>query len=535
MDTVPIGPFLGINTRLPDFALRVKDSGDWLRDAINVDIDNAGRCRIRDGQALIQALTAPHSFYETTDGARYLVRDSALYAITVPTYSETLVKALSSNASMSYFEHDGALYFSNGTDAGMVVSGTAHPIGMATPAAPAVTNIAGSLHAGRYRVGVTYSNSVTGRESGNAGTTLYELAAAGALRVTLPGASAGATHVNVYVSELNGSVAYLHSTVAVGTATLDITSLAATTRPISEDYEEPLPAGTNLLMHKGRLCCLNGRYLYYGNPFRFGYYTPTNYVWFDDDVSIAVAVDNGVYVSFGNKTQWISGDLKNPEAVVNLFNYGAVPGTAFELHKTSTEKARVGWFGAKGIIVADQNGQAASVMADSIDLTAPASGCSTVLESDGYRRVLSCGWCLNIERMAATRYTNCDFTSLSGIYGTKADGLYQLAGDDDNGTDIDWRIDLGKQDFGAENLKALPAVYVGASSDEPLVLVVTLPDGTEYEYPARSCSDTIEIHRIDPGKGLRENWYGLALKNDRGSSVTLASVSFAPVASGRRI
>ena len=534
MKTQPIGPFLGINNRLPDFALKA-EAGDWLRDATNTDIDNAGRCRIRDGQALLQALTAPHSYHETTDGTRYLVRASALYAVTVPTYSETLIKSLLSNSAMSYLEHDGALYFSNGTDSGMVVSGTAHPIGMATPDAPVVTNIAGSLHAGRYQVGVTYTNSVTGRESGNAGTTLYELAATGTLRVTLPGSSAGATHINVYVSELNGSVAYLHSTVAVGTATLDITSLATTTRPMNEDYEEPLPAGINLFFHKGRLCCTNGDTLYYGNPFRLGYYTPTNFVGFEHDVTLAVAVDNGVYVAHGNRTQWIAGDIKNPDAVVNMFNYGAVPGTAFELHKTSTEKARVGWFGVKGIVLADQNGQAVSAMADNVDLVAPASGCSTVLESNGYRRVLSCGWCLNVERMAATRYTNFDFTSLSGSYGTKADGLYELAGTDDNGTNIDWRIDLGKQDFGAENLKRLPAVYVGAASGEPLVLVVTLPDETEYEYPARSCSDAIEIHRIDPGKGLRENWYGLALKNERGSPVTLASVSFAPVASGRRI
>jgi hypothetical protein len=534
MKTVSIGPFLGINNRVPDFALKA-EAGDRLRDATNTDIDNAGRCRIRDGQTLIQALTAPHSYHETTDGARFIVRASALYAVTVPAYSETLVKSLSSNSAMSYLEHDGALYFSNGTDSGMVVSGTVHPIGMATPAAPAVTNIAGALHSGRYQVGVTYSNSVTGRESGNAGTTLYELAATGALRVTLPGASAGATHINVYVSELNGSVAYLHSTVAVGTATLDVTSLATTTRPMNEDYEEPLPAGINLFFLKGRLCCTNGDMLYYGNPFRLGYYTPTNFIAFEQDATLAVAVDNGVYVAHGNRTQWIAGDVKNPDAVVNLFNYGAVLGTAFELHKTSTEKARVGWFGTKGIVVADQNGQATSVMADNVDLVAQASGCSTVLESNGYRRVLSCGWCLNVERMAATRYTNFDFTSLSGAYGTKADGLYELAGTDDNGTNIDWRIDLGKQDFGVENLKHLPAVYVGAASDEPLILVVTLPDGTEYEYPARSCSDAIEIHRVDLGKGLWENWYGLALKNERGSSVTLASVSFAPVASGRRI
>jgi hypothetical protein len=43
------------------------------------------------------------------------------------------------------------------------------------------------------------------------------------------------------------------------------------------------------------------------------------------------------------------------------------------------------------------------------------------------------------------------------------------------------------------------------------------------------------VQRIDPGKGLRENYYGLKLMNTEGSEFTLASVSFSPVASGRRI
>lgn len=67
------------------------------------------------------------------------------------------------------------------------------------------------------------------------------------------------------------------------------------------------------------------------------------------------------------------------------------------------------------------------------------------------------------------------------------------------------------------------------------MLRVTTPAGDEYDYPARGCDESLRVQRIDPGRGLRENYYGLKLLNTEGSDFTLASVSFAPVASGRRI
>lgn len=528
MKTLPLGPFKGINTRRPDFALQDED-GSWLRAATNLDIDNAGRLRLRKGLALVQALTAPHSLFKTLAGVFYLVRASVLYRVTLPAYTETLVKILSSNATMNYVEQDGSIYFSNGTDSGLIYGGNVYPWGLATPAQPSVAAIAGSLHAGKYQVGVTYVNSATGEESGHAGTVSHELLASGALRVTLPGASDGATHINVYISRLNGSVAYLHSSVAVGTVTMDITSLAALDRKMREALEEPFPACTSLFYEMGRLCGLAGDKLIYCNPYRLGYWTPTNYVEFETAPTLAISNQNGTYVA-SSKTQWFAGDIAKPEAITDVLPYGAVQGTAFH----HPNKPIVGWFGAEGFVIADAQGQAQAVMADAVTVSASASGYTAVID-DEYRRVISCGWCLNLERMAATQYAGFEITSYAGGYATKADGVFSVGGIEDNGAKIDWLAGLGKQDFGAENLKHLPAVYAGVASAEPIALVVTTPDGDEYEYEARGYSENLMVQRIDPGKGLRENWFDLSLKNLGKSDLTLASVSFAPVVSGRRI
>lgn len=50
---------------------------------------------------------------------------------------------------------------------------------------------------------------------------------------------------------------------------------------------------------------------------------------------------------------------------------------------------------------------------------------------DEYRRVVGCGWCMNLANNAVTRYEGWDITSASGDYVTTVDGIYTLA-DGDN-------------------------------------------------------------------------------------------------------
>jgi hypothetical protein len=524
MKTLPIGPFLGINNRLPDFALGT-DRGRFLRAADNVDITNSGNVVRRKVEQLIQAVTAPHSLFKN-----YLVRASALYQVTLPTYSETLVKILSSNDPMSYVEYNGDIYYSNGTDSGRIAAnGTVYPWALPTPAAPTVVSIPGALYKGYYQVAVAYSNSVTGEEGGISASNNYELAADGALRITLPAATTGATHINVYVSTVNGSIPMLRTTVTTGTATVDVTTTDYG-RESNQRYEDPLPAGTRLFMHNGRLCSVKGKDLFYSLPYRPGYYLPVeNRIPFPENVGIAVSNQGGVYVS-ADKTYFIAGqDLGAAELVRDVLPYGAVPGTEFHV----PNKSLVGWFGDKGIVIADPQGEVQAVMSDNIDLTPLASGISTVFNSNGYRRVVSCGWCLNLDNFAATTYSSYDFTSTSEGYGTKADGVYLL--ESTSGGAVTAYIGLGKENFGVENLKRMPAVYLGVTSSAPMMLRVTLPNDSVFDYDARNSSTDMRVQRVDTGKGLYANWYAISVYNTEGSDFTLASVSFAPVVSGRRI
>lgn len=528
MKNKTLGPFLGINNKLPDFALHVDSKGDFLRTADNVDIDDAGHVVRRPAATQVVAMADAHSLHMTSATTGFLARGLALYRFSgLPSaYAEVLVKVLTVLTPLSWVTIGDDHYYSNGTDSGRISSNSWYPLGMETPAAPATATIAGGLLAGWYQVSISYSNSVTGEEGGLSATKAHELAATGGIRVTLPGAgAAGATHVNIYLSAANGTVAYWLAKVVVATATYDCVTLGAG-RESTGRFEAPLTAGT-LFHSNGRLCSFSGRNVFVGEPYRYGYMLPLSGVLtFHDTVTLAVENQGGTFVA-ADQTYWIPGDLGNVEGIIQtVLPYGAVPGTAFAF----PDKSLVGWFGNQGIVFGATSGEVEAVMTENVSVTPPASGTAIVFQED-YDVVVSCGWSVNLANKAATQYSDWDFTSLSGDYGTKADGIYVTR---TTGL-VDASVGFGKLNFDTEALKRLPNAYVGIDAEDFVEMTVTVPTGLSYTYPARSSGTDLEIQRVDVGKGLRANWFDVSLSNTGGSAFTLASISWPVANTSRRI
>ena len=529
------GPFLGINNRLPDFGMHVKTNtvqGDYLRDAINVEIDNTGRLLRRKKATLVQALTGPHSLFMVDATNGLVVIDSILYVFSIPAYTQTPFKVLTSNAAMSYVVRGGEVFYSNGTDSGRIVSGAFYPLALPTPGQPAPPDIiGGNLRAGYYQVAVSYARYSGGvqtaatlmEEGGISDKAQTELTTTGGIRVILPATTTGATHINVYLTAANGEVPQLAAIVATGTATVDLINLGEGQEATGR-RDEPLPAG-RLFLSSGRLCSISGNTLYIGHPYRPGYYDPlAGFVPFPTDISVAVDAQAGIFVA-ADKTYWIP----NEGPIADVLPYGAVPGTEFSY----PDKSIYGWFGAKGIVLATPSGEVEAVMSDNIALTPPDSGFSTVFEDGEFRKVMSCGWCMNLANKAATRYTDWGFTSFSGSYGTMNDGLYTL----ESGGAVEWLADFGKVDLGSDALKHLPNAYLGVESADIIELRVQAPGryGGDYTYPARGFNEELTMQRIDVGKGLRATWFELSLSGQNGADFTLASIDFVAANSTRRI
>lgn len=525
MKTLPKGPFLGINTRRSDFSLKVKDAGDYVRDAVNVILNDSGNFISRQAGEIVQSMSDPHSLFLIDSESGFLVRGGTIYAITLPSYSETMLKILSNNDPVHWLAENGDVYYSNGTDSGRIRSGLAYPIGLPAPDAPAIASIpGGDLLAGSYKVMLAYANNVTGEVGALSPAGRVELAATGGIRVTIPAATAGATHVLIYCSAANGSSCFLAGSVEIGVASVFDISVAASGQDAIERFEAPLPPG-KLFMFNGCLCSYKDGDVFEGIPFRPGYYLPAEgRIPFPADVSNVIPAQNGIYI-IADKTYWIPGArITTGEGVIQeVLPYGGVSHTEFQM----PGEAGYGWFGDSGIVVASPSGEVKAVMDEVIAGIDTASGFSYSASMAGAQFVVSCNWCLNLTTKAITRFDDA-YTSVSLGYGTRSDGLYRI----DAGKPAEWEIALGKDNFGTDAEKTMPAVYVGAKSGNPVSLRIQTPED-DYTYSARSCSDQLKIHRIDPGKGLIANWFDLTLQGD--SDLTLATVEFAVVASTRRI
>lgn len=528
--TIQLGPFLGVSNKLPESALHT-DKGDYLRSAPDILIDSAGRLRSIDALVLAQEAPGAHSLFMMSDTGGYVVRSGVMYAITLPTYTETLFKVLTTDDPISYTQIGSDLYYSNGTDSGRITNGGWYPMGLPTPAAPTCSAVSGTMYAGVYQASVSYFNETTGEEGGVSPSTSSTLVGDGGVRVALPATTPGATHVIVYMSPVNGSVPMRAATVLVGTDHVDFTApLTNFGRQATGRIYAPLPAG-DLFESNGRLCSISGDTVYVGLPYKYGYYEPgKGFVKFAAPVSIAVANEGGTYIA-ADKTYFVPGDLGNvQDKLIDALPYGAVRGTAFE----HPSKKNVGWFSQDGFVLADTVGQAVAITADTISATPPERGFSAIINQGSAVTVFSCGWMLNLDNNTVTENSYA-LTSFSRGFGTTANGIVRL--DTDNAQA--GYANFGKLDFGTDRVKHLTNVYVGVSAVDSLVLTVSYADERdrllEYEYVARSSSENLHVQRYDVGRGIRGTWFELTLSNPDGQKFELASVSFVPAASQRRV
>lgn len=148
-------------------------------------------------------------------------------------------------------------------------------------------------------------------------------------------------------------------------------------------------------------------------------------------------------------------------------------------------------------------------------------------------------YAINLTTGATTRYEGFDFNSMcrghdGKFYGLTATGLFELTGDLDDTALIEAMVGFGKQDFGSSNRNRLTHAYLGVASSTEMMLRIQR-EGEYFEYPARSSSETLMQHRVDLGRGLEANWFGIECYALRGGSFTLADMDIPAIKLKRKI
>ncbi len=380
VNTTPLGPFVGMNNRLPDHKLSVsargEKVGDYLRNAVNVDLTNSGTLQRRKGTTLAQAGSDCHSLWAEGVDALY-VDGSTLYS-----YPRTIVReGLTRGMHCSYTHAPmGEIYWSNGVVLERIVGGASEPASLPVPnpQPSVVATGGGALKAGYYQVAIT-AVSASGEESGATWPVQVKVPDSGRIEVTnLPG-----SRVNIYVSPQNSEVLLFAAQTTAASyifPLLGTLGQQCTTLGLRE-----MPPGQHVRWFNQRLLVASGNILYYGEPASNALYNPMKgYIPFPARISVVEPCQNGVYV-VADQTYWLAGTDVSTAEVVPALPYGAVEGTGGRTPNTN----EVWWFSHRGAVMGDESGKVKNLQEENVAVDPAQVGASLYREQDGMRQLVS--------------------------------------------------------------------------------------------------------------------------------------------------
>lgn len=194
--------FRGLNTVSDPLRLGLA----WQRTADNVNITNRNAIERCEGFTERVEATSLTGAYATKDLQRLYVVDNGTLLQITPAGSVTLTSGLAS-ATARFEEVNGVVYFTNGTDYGVIRDGQYAPWGVSPPAAPTLSAGTGVLKAGVYSAVCTLTDQ-HGAESGSGDVATIAVTSGSSIAITNIQQVAGYT-TNVHVTAFNAPVYYL--------------------------------------------------------------------------------------------------------------------------------------------------------------------------------------------------------------------------------------------------------------------------------------------------------------------------------------
>lgn len=387
MKTVKLGPFLGMNNQLPPTQLKqdgqsVDRLGDYVRDAVNVDVLDSGTLRRRAGyEKLLDGEC--HSLYTSGDLV-LLVRNGELG---IPDRTATgwgFLAMCDVRGPVSYTTQGKVVYASDGNSIWQVHDGK-HLIehNIPVPQQPTlIAGVAGAMVAGLYRVVCTYVRP-DGQESAASDETVIQVADNSVLTIRAPTRSVqNGWAVRVYMTPANGDEFY-HAGDTQPRQELNVAVFTSTGATCQTRGLYPMPAGGIIRVYSGRLYVARGNVLYTSRPYAYALHDPVRgFFQFEKDITLLEAVEDGLYVCAG-KTWFIPKDLS---AMREVLPYGSMPGAGAH----APDGSAVYWFSERGAVRAGNGGEVQAIHDRTVAIPDVKDGCvaQVVREVDGVAQLV---------------------------------------------------------------------------------------------------------------------------------------------------
>ena len=373
-EEVSLGPWpAGMNNRQPEYAL----PAGTLRNAVNADLDQAGRARRRSGYTRVFHGISVRAGYSCSAG-EFFVHGTKLMRLNSDNTATELYDGIVGEY-VAYEHFNGVVYLSDGVITKKIQPNGVVDWGKPPPPPPTVYAINGTLPAGSYVIAVTEVDN-DGIEHGASEHVSIELNVASGVRVNgLPAGKA----MRVYVSSTNGTTLFMAAQTTTGTC--DITSAAHVSgRPITTQFMSAPPPGRIIKEYNGRLYVAAGNVVWYTEP-----YAPelvslaTGFLQFTADVTVMEPGESGMWI-VSDKTEFYAGPSPLEFKPRTVLDYGAVYGTSQAIPQTND----VLWYSTKGVVMGTKDGQAENLQEKNVAPGTGSSGAAVYREKDGMRHMV---------------------------------------------------------------------------------------------------------------------------------------------------
>lgn len=377
---VTVEQFRGINNRLPDDRLdkpATRGAGVFVRDAVNVDLTEARSFQRRGGYERVIEASNCRGLREVATGFYYATGTDLMFFNGTSTKVGELADPL---AQVAYADTPVGLAWSDGFSLNMI-----EPSGsrLMSPQAPnpmptVAAGAGGALHAGSY--GVSFATELAGgRRSQLSYPQFVDVPEGGFISI----AAAGHTQpIAVFVTAQDGSILYREASIAVGATAAVLPIVRSAGEPIRYQVMSPLPAGSVLGYHRGRLLSADYGYLSYSLPFNLGLYRPeSDFIPFGAPITLVAPVEAGVFVATAEHTYFLPGADIAQATVGAPMPFGAVPGT---LTREPNRKGAM-WFSSRGAVRAGDDGSIELLQDKDMAFSPAQAGAAFVREENGLR------------------------------------------------------------------------------------------------------------------------------------------------------
>lgn len=146
---------------------------------------------------------------------------------------------------------------------------------------------------------------------------------------------------------------------------------------------------------------------------------------------------------------------------------------------------------------------------------------------------------INLSNMAISQYCNFNFNSFCKVgekyFGASEDGIFELTGDDDNGTNIDSFFELLLSDFGISNMKRIRTAYVGGEANGALMLTVKDDENNLRVYALNLTSGNVQSSgKVSVGRDGIGRYWQVRIDNVAGCYFAVGDIEALMIVLGRK-